>query len=469
MAFCESDETGCSIIMSSEKRNVRIDSIMKISGWGNYPRIESDLSSFKSVEDLKQNIKTIRPFIVRGSGLSYGDSSLNKNTISTLKFNRILDFDEKQGIITCESGVLLKDIIEIVILKGWFLSVTPGSKFVTVGGAVASDVHGKNHHKAGAFSDHLRSMDIMLPDGRIITCSRSENHDLFKATCGGMGLTGIILNVTFALKRIETAYIKQGCKKARDLDELIDLFEQFKNVSYSIAWVDCLSRKPNMGRGVLIFGEHATRKDLEKLGVSKKPLFIKKTAKLSIPFEFPNFALNEFSGKTLNRLFFHRHSDTINTSIVDYDSFFYPLDRIRNWNRIYGHRGSTEYQFVLPEESSREGLKAVLDRINNSKINVFFAGLKLFGRGNDNLISFPMHGYTLALDLPINKGLFQFLNDLDRLILEYGGRLYMSKDVRMSGMMFRKTYINSEKFINFKQMLDKSNKLQSLQSKRLGI
>ena len=442
---------------------------MKISGWGNYPRIESDLSFFKSVEDLKQKIETTGPFIVRGSGLSYGDSSLNKNTISTLKFNRILDFDEKQGIITCESGVRLKDIIEAVILKGWFLSVTPGTKFVTVGGAVASDVHGKNHHKAGAFSDYIRSMDIMLPDGQIITSSRSENYDLFKATCGGMGLTGIILHVTFALKRIETAYIKQGYKKARNLHELIDLFEQVKDVSYSIAWVDCLSRKPNMGRGILIFGEHATRKDLEKLDVSKKPLFIKKKAKLSVPFKFPNYTLNGFFGKIFNCFFFRKHSNAINTSIVDYDSFFYPLDRIRNWNRIYGPRGSAEYQLVFPKDSSRKGLKAVLDRINNSGIHVFFAGLKLFGRGNDNLISFPMHGYTLSLEFPISKGLFQFLNDLDRLILEYGGRLYMSKDVRMSGMMFRKTYINSDRFIKFKQTLDKSNKLQSLQSKRLEI
>ncbi|HOP47954.1 MAG TPA: FAD-binding oxidoreductase, partial [Desulfobacteraceae bacterium] len=349
---------------------------MRISGWGNYPKIESDLSYFKSVDELKELVANREHFIARGAGLSYGDSSLSKNTISTLEFNRILAFDEKQGIITCEAGVHFKDVIKAVILKGWFLSVTPGTKFVTVGGAVASDVHGKNHHKVGTFSDHVLAIDIMLPDGQVVTCSKSENHDLFKATCGGMGLTGIILTATFTLKRIETAYIKQAYKRAGNLDELINLFEQFRDVSYSIAWVDCLSKRSKLGRGILIYGEHATRKDLEEFHVSRKPLFIKKETKLSIPFEFPNFALNWFLGKTFNCLVFHKHSNTINTSIVDYDSFFYPLDRVHNWNRVYGHRGSTEYQFVLPKESSREGLMAIFDKINKSKIYSYFAGLK---------------------------------------------------------------------------------------------
>ena len=442
---------------------------MKISGWGNYPRIESDLLFFKSVEEVKQKINSMGSFIPRGSGLSYGDSSLSENTVSTLEFNRILYFDEQQGIITCEAGVRFKDIIEAVILKGWFLSVTPGTKFVTVGGAVASDVHGKNHHKVGTFSDHVLAIDIMLPDGHVVTCTRSENHDLFKATCGGMGLTGIILTATFALKRIETAYIKQTCKKARNLDELIDLFEQFKDVSYSIAWVDCLSRNINLGRGILILGEHATRKDIENLEISKKPLAVRKKPELNIPLMFPNFTLNWFSGKVFNNFFFSRNSHKAGSSIVDYDSFFYPLDRVHNWNRVYGHRGSTEYQFVLPKESSREGLMEIFDKINKSKIYSYFAGLKLFGKGNDNYLSFPMYGYTLALEFPVAKGLFELLADLDKLVLEYGGRLYISKDMRMSGMMFRKTYINSEKFQIYKQKLDKGNKLQSLQSKRLGI
>jgi len=442
---------------------------MKISGWGNYPKIESNLLFFKGIEDLKQKMEALDHFVVRGSGLSYGDSSLNTNAISTLKFNRILDFDERKGIITAESGVCLKDITEAVILKGWFLSVTPGTKFITVGGAIASDVHGKNHHEMGTFSDHIRSMEIMLPDGQVFACSRSENHDLFRATCGGMGLTGIILNATIELKMIETAYIKQGYKRARNIDELIDLFEQFKDVSYSIAWVDCLSTKPNMGRGILIFGEHATKEDLGKLNGSKRPLFIGRKPTLRVPFEFPRFALNPFLGKTFNCLFFQSKSTIVETLIVNYDSFFYPLDRIHNWNRIYGNRGSTEYQLVFPNESSREGLKAVLNRIDNSGFHVFLAGLKLFGKQNDNLISCPMHGYTLALEFPIKKGLFQFLDDLDKLVLEYGGRLYLSKDVRMNDMMFRETYIHSDQFIKLKRSLDKHDKFQSLQSKRLKI
>jgi decaprenylphospho-beta-D-ribofuranose 2-oxidase len=442
---------------------------MKISGWGKFPKIESNLIFFKDIEELKQKMEAIDHFVVRGSGLSYGDSALNKKSIATLEFNRILGFDEKKGIIRVEAGACLKDIIEAAIPKGWFLSVTPGTKFVTVGGAIASDVHGKNHHKMGTFSDHVRSMDVMLPDGRVLTCSRSENHDLFRATCGGMGLTGIILNATIELKKIETAYIKQGYKKANNLDELIDLFEQHKDVSYSIAWIDCLSPTSHMGRGVFIFGEHATKEGLGKFGGLRKPLFINTKPRISIPFDFPSCALNRFSGKIFNGIFFHTKSVLSKMHLVDYDSFFYPLDKIRNWNRIYGFSGSTEYQFVLPKDTSREGLKSVIARVNDSGFPVFLAGLKLLGKQNDNLLSFPMHGYTLALEFPIKKGLFQFLNDLDKLVLDFGGRLYLSKDVRMSDQMFRKTHVAADQFIDLKRSLDKHHKLQSLQSKRLKI
>ena len=442
---------------------------MKISGWGNYPKIESNLYSFSSIEDLKHKMDALDHFVVRGAGLSYGDSALNTNGISTLRFNRILEFDEKKGFIRAEAGACLTDVIQRVIPKGWFLSVTPGTKFITVGGAIASDVHGKNHHKMGTFSDRIRSMDVMLPDSQVVTCSISENYDLFRATCSGMGLTGIILNATIELKKIETAYIKQGYQRARNLDELIDLFEQYKDVSYSIAWIDCLSPKPNFGRGILILGEHATREDVGKLNSSKRPLYISRKPALRLPFEVPRFALNPYLGKTFNFLFFHSKSTILNTFMVDYDSFFYPLDRIHNWNRIYGTSGSTEYQVVFPKDSSREGLKSLINRVNNSGFNVFLAGLKLFGKQNDNLLSFPMHGYTLSLEFPIDKGLFRFLNELDKLVLEYGGRLYLSKDVRMNDVLFKQTYTHADQFIKLKRGLDKLDKLQSLQSKRLKI
>ena len=338
-----------------------------------------------------------------------------------------------------------------------------------LGGAIASDVHGKNHHKDGSFSDHLISMDVMTSDGKAVTCSKTVNADLFKATCGGMGLTGIILNASFKLKRIETAYIKQTTIKAINIDETMDLFEKHGNFTYSVAWIDCLSKKENLGRSILMLGEHADSGDIKDLKVSKNALALKKKTALNIPVKFPNSILNSATARCFNFLYYHKHPDGIHESIVDYDSFFYPLDSIRNWNRIYGSRGFTQYQFVLPYDMSKEGLKKILTIISNSGRGSFLAVLKLFGKKNDNLLSFPMEGYTLALDFPITPGLFPFLDSLDKIVLDYGGRLYLSKDARMGRDMFIRGYEGAGRFIIAKHRLDKNNKFQSFQSKRLGV
>ncbi|GAX63006.1 dehydrogenase [Candidatus Scalindua japonica] len=442
---------------------------MKLSGWGNYPVIDADIKKFSTDNGLKEHLRDKHPLITRGSGRSYGDSSLNKNIISLLSLNSIHDFDENNGTIKCDAGVSLDKIIDKCILKGWFLSVTPGTKFITVGGAIASDVHGKNHHKEGSFSDYIVSMDIMLPGGMIIRCSRVANYHLFLATCGGMGLTGIILNAVIRLKRIETAYIKQKTIRARNIYEMMELFEQYNNFTYSIAWIDCLSKGEKSGRGILMLGEHATTKDMKKSDISQNLLKIKKKKRFNIPFMFPDFTLNKLTVKIINVLIYNKHSKKAEDSIVDYDSFFYPVDGIHNWNRIYGKRGFTEYQFVLPKNACKDGIIKILRKVNESKMGSFFAGLKLFGKENANLISFPMEGFTLALDFPISSELFAFLDQLDEIVTDYGGRLYLTKDARMSAEMFKKSYNKSEEFIIYKHKLDKENQFQSLQSKRLNI
>src|SRR5882724_5431868 len=235
-----------------------------IANWGNYPVIESDERSFSFTDQLDELMKSNEKFIPRGNGRCYGDASLSEKTISTLKYDKILSFDTIEGIFECQSGLTLDKILEVIVPKGWFLPVTPGTKFITVGGAVASDVHGKNHHIDGSFSNNIVDMDIALSSGKIITCSLQGNVDLFEATCGGMGLTGIITRVKFRLKKIETSFIKQKQVKAENLEEIIGLFEKYNHYTYSVAWIDCLKKGKNFGRSILILGEHAMVNELNE-------------------------------------------------------------------------------------------------------------------------------------------------------------------------------------------------------------
>ena len=233
-----------------------------IANWGNYPVVETDEKSFSFPGELSEMMVNQQDFIARGNGRCYGDASLEKNTISTLRFDKVLSFDTVNGIFECQAGLTLDKILEVIVPKGWFLPVTPGTKFITVGGAVASDVHGKNHHVDGSFSAHIIEIELLLANGSTIKCSPTQNTDLFWATCGGMGLTGVITTVKFDLKKIETSYIRQKQVKAKNLEEVIRLFEEYKEYTYSVAWIDCLKKGKDFGRSILILGEHATANEL---------------------------------------------------------------------------------------------------------------------------------------------------------------------------------------------------------------
>ena len=235
-----------------------------VANWGNYPVMETEERSFSFSEQLQDAVKSGEGVIARGNGRCYGDASLAKHTISTLKYDKILSFDTVNGIFECQPGIVLDQVLEVIVPKGWFLPVTPGTKFITVGGAVASDVHGKNHHVDGSFSAHILDMDVLLASGETLTCSPTEHSDLFWATCGGMGLTGIITRVRFDLKKIETSYIRQKQVKAKNLEEVIRLFEEYKHYTDSVAWIDCLQKGADFGRSILILGEHATREELDE-------------------------------------------------------------------------------------------------------------------------------------------------------------------------------------------------------------
>ena len=438
----------------------------RVANWGNYPVMETEEKSFSFAEQLKETLKNTDQLIARGNGRCYGDASLSSSVISTLKYDKILSFDARNGIFECQSGLTLDKILEVIVPQGWFLPVTPGTKLITVGGAVASDVHGKNHHVDGSFSAHVLEMDVLLGDGSSITCSASQHPDLFWATCGGMGLTGVITRVKFDLKKIETSYIRQKQVKAANLDEVLNLFEEYKDYTYSVAWIDCLKKGKDFGRSILILGEHATVEDLNERR-KKDPLALPKKKKITFPFNLPSFVLNTFTVKAFNFLYYGKNFKKEINNVVSYEPFFYPLDAILHWNRCYGKKGFVQYQFVLPMES-KQGLIEILQRISNQGLGSFLAVLKIFG-DQDDLISFPKKGYTLALDFPVRGNLFTFLDELDEIVLKYNGRIYLSKDARMKPDIFWRSYSNAGKFLEIVKKYNPGFKINSTQAKRLNI
>jgi len=318
----------------------------------------------------------------------------------------------------------------------------------------------------GSFSNHIVDMDVILPGGELIVCSPDAHADLFWATCGGMGLTGLISRVKFRLKKIETSYIKQKQIKAANLDEIIRLFEEYKDYTYSVAWIDCLKKGKGFGRSILMLGEHAQLSELT-LAQQQQPLKVVNKTLFRFPVYLPSIFLNKLSIGIFNFLFYLKNTKKEINNVVPYEPFFYPLDVIDEWNKMYGRKGFVQYQFVLPL-NQKEGLANILHRITERGFASFLAVLKVFGK-QDTMIGFPMEGFTLALDIPIRNGLFEFLDEMDKLVLEYGGRIYLSKDARMKAHTFQQSYPRLQEF---KQTIQKYNGQQvvhSLLSDRLQL
>ena len=434
---------------------------MKLHGWGRYPVVEVDLYAPKTTRDLQRFIKESNLIGVtpRGLGRSYGDSSLGNTVVSTRYLDHILAFDEATGIAHCSGGVTLADLLNIFASQGWFLPVTPGTRFVTIGGAIASDVHGKNHHSEGCFCDHIESIQLLLSDVRIVTCSRTEYSDLFHATCGGMGLTGIILSASLKLKPIKSTVINQTTIKAKNIEEVLELFETEADKTYSVAWIDCIAKGSALGRSLLMLGEHA--QDGGDL--------IQNKSSISLPFDMPSQLLNRLTVQAFNTFYYNRIRKSTVQNKVHYVPFSYPLDSINDWNRLYGKNGFTQYQFVIPKAAGLEGMTKILELIASSGRGSFLAVLKAFGKQNDNLLSFPIEGYTLALDFKVDAGLFPLLDNLDAMVLDFGGRLYLTKDARMSEVTFKKSYPVWEQFQSVRESYDVLGKFTSHQSQRLGL
>ncbi|WP_288415308.1 FAD-binding oxidoreductase [uncultured Novosphingobium sp.] len=442
---------------------------MKLSGWGRFPQAECAVVRPRDVAGVKSALaRNAGDLIARGNGRAYGDSALNPaQTLDMRGLDRVLAFDEQTGQVVAEAGVLLADLIELFLPRGWFPSVTPGTKFVSLGGAIASDVHGKNHHKHGSFGAFVDWIDVLGSDGVIRRASRDEEAELFGWTVGGMGLTGVILRAALRLTRVQTGWIKQTMRPAPDLATAMALFEQAQDATYSVGWIDCLASGAATGRSLVMLGEHATLSDLTEK--QRADRWVEKSrGKKSVPLDFPSFALNSLSVKAFNTLYYANGRRQAGASLIDYDSYFYPLDAILEWNRIYGRTGFAQFQCVIPLEASHAGLTALLGEIARSGQGSFLAVLKRMG-AQDSPFSFPMEGYTLALDFPMRQQTPGLFAELEAIAIDHGGRFYLAKDSLLTPERLRLSDPRVEAFTQMREASGAAARFRSLQSERLAL
>ena len=430
-----------------------------MSGWGRYPRIEAEVVHARRIADIRSAIAE-GPLIARGLGRSYGDSSLGRRMLDMTALDGFIHFDSDAGQLTVEAGVPLSAILTVSVPRGWFLPVTPGTQFVTVGGAIASDVHGKNHHQHGSFSDHITSFALLIATGEILEVSPDSHPDLFRATCGGMGLTGVILTATLTMLRVESSNVEETVVKAPSLDAALAAFTDYTNTTYSVAWIDLVASGRDLGRSLVMLGEHATDGRL-----TTKPV----RARGSVPVTMPACLLNRATVTAFNKLYYGRIRGDELRHRVPFEPFFYPLDKAAHWNRLYGRAGFIQYQLVIPLSQGRERLRDILERIARAGIASPLAVLKVFGEANHNPLSFPMPGYTLALDFKATTRAFALAEELDRLVIAAGGRIYLTKDSRMSADTFRAGYPDIDEFERIRAAYGAAGVFTSAQSVRLGL
>ena len=406
--------------------------------------------------------------IARGLGRAYGDSALGTGiTLDMRRWSRMLAFDETHGQLTAEAGLPLGDIIETFLPRGWFPAVTPGTRHVTLGGMLAADVHGKNHHKDGSIRNFVDWIDLLGPDGTTRRCSPKRNAELFRWTLGGMGLTGVILRAALRLRPVETGWIRHKTVACDGLGAAVEAIEETLDWTYSVAWIDCLASGEKLGRSLLMLGEHATRAELDAAG--KRETFpTRRGWRLTIPLDLPGWVLNRTSIGAFNELYYRRGAAAPAVSFVDTDRYFYPLDAIAAWNRLYGKRGFAQFQCVLPLESAAAGLEALLRETADAGKGSFLAVLKRFG-AQDGPFSFPMEGYTLTLDVQISERALALLERLDAITVDHGGRFYLVKDSRMPEETLKRADPRAETFRKLRETHGLAARFASAQSERLGL
>lgn len=439
-----------------------------LSGWGANKRVDCRLFEPETPEQVSASLDRTGS-IARGLGRSYGDASVNAGgqVLGMTRLDCYLAFDDATGRLTCEAGVSLEQIIRDFTPRGWFPMITPGTKFVTVGGCIANDIHGKAHHAQGTFNTCVESMSILLASGAVVVASRDENADLFWATFGGMGLLGIILTATIRLRRIETTYFREKTIRVENLDAMLaTLDEQDQLFPYSVATVDVFATGGRLGRGVITVGDHATRDELPS-NLKAHPLRGARTRQLTVPFELPELTLNPLSMRVVNAviLAIQAHAGEFG----HFETFFYPLDRVAHWNRGYGRRGFTQYQFVIPFADGSRHLREILSAIFSAGELPFLNVLKRLGKATESPLSFPQAGYTLAIDFPIRANTPRLLKRLDAMVLAAGGRIYLGKDSFVEAEMFRAMYPEIDRWLATKAKYDPDGVFTSDLGRRVGL
>lgn len=443
-------------------------SSIELTSWNRYPVIQATVCRPERYRDL---FTVDGKQLARGLGRSYGDAALSSTgtVILTEKLDRVLKFDPDSGVLIAEPGLSLETILKFIVSRGWFLPVTPGTQYVTLGGCIAADVHGKNHHREGSFSNHLLYLDLIIADGSVIRCSTTAHPELYYATIGGMGLTGIISEVALQLRPIESAYIHCQHHSMANLETLLSALEDTSmDDLYSVAWIDCLAKGAQLGRGVLMTGHHATHKELSSK--QKDPLDPPAKLRLSVPITPSRSLISKYSVRLFNSLYYQFQSRKTSPFITDYQSYFYPLDAIGHWNRLYGKKGFIQYQCVLPRHSTLEGFRRILEELRQKGNPSFLAVVKRFGPEGPGFLSFPRAGYTLAIDLPIaDAASLGYLDQLDDLVLQQEGRIYLAKDARLSSDRFRRMYPRYSQWLKMKQKIDPENQFHSDLAQRLHL
>jgi FAD/FMN-containing dehydrogenase len=416
-----------------------------ISSWGNVIRAQHAVYGLRSRGDRFPAVTPAATVLPFGNGRSYGDSCLNVGgaLLQTRSLDRFIGFDRDTGVLACESGVLLADILRIAIPAGWFPPVVPGTSYVTVGGAIANDVHGKNHHCAGTFGVHVRRLELLRSNGERLVCSPTENPQWFSATIGGLGLTGVITWAELQLRPVVGQWIDLETIRFANLDEFFALSaESDRNFEYTVSWIDCLGRGKRLGRGLLQRAGHAAVEPKDRRPLKRR---------LLVPFVPPASLVNAASLRVFNTVYYHWQRAKLQRTVQHFQSFFFPLDGILHWNRLYGPRGFYQYQCVIPSAAGKEAAAQLLETIARSGLGSFLAVLKRFGAaGSPGMLSFPREGVTLALDFP-NSGpaVERLFVELDSIVSASGGRLYPAKDGRMPGSLFRQGYPDWQEFAQY--------------------
>lgn len=444
----------------------------RLEGWGRHPRLYAESHLIQERAHAAPLLLALRergPALAYGLGRSYGDAALTCEGIAlkTRPLNRVLSFDPETGWIKVEAGVSIADLIQRYLPLGYFPPVVPGTQFVTIGGAIANDIHGKNHHLDGTIADHIRSVELLLASGEVVHCDATTRSELFWATVGGLGLTGLILSVELRLTSVGGPGIEMESIQVRDLDHFFEVSADSKGFTHTVSWIDCSKRGAGMGRGIYMRGRHSDAPPkprlLGKIAGAISPL-------MRVPFSMPNLMLNPLTVRAFNELYFRKHPAGSLEQITHYEPFFFPLDFVKRWNLIYGRRGFLQYQLVVPKSPNHRAIREILTAISEAGMGSFLAVIKEFGDRQHPHLSFPMPGVTLALDFP-NYGpeLLALLSRLDRVVIEAGGRVYLGKDARLPREHFVEMYPAWEEWRAQKMRWDPEQRFRSSLSERLGL